>query len=71
MQSAPAIQFKGAGWYVTDYGRMTPPQSSSGQAGGDSKVEKPEKAAGDSKEAKDAKEKAEKKEPAKKNHKQK
>jgi len=20
--SAPAIQFKGAGWYVTDYGRM-------------------------------------------------
>ena len=37
--TAPAIQFKGSGWYVTDYGRKT--------AGGDStkseKIEKSEK----------------------------
>ena len=34
--TAPAIQFKGSGWYVTDYGRKT--------AGGDSgKSEKSEK----------------------------
>jgi putative FmdB family regulatory protein len=32
--AAPAIQFKGAGWYVTDYG---------GKSGGESKVEKSEK----------------------------
>jgi putative FmdB family regulatory protein len=35
--TAPAIQFKGSGWYVTDYGRKT--------SGGDGqKSEKPEKA---------------------------
>jgi len=33
--SAPAIQFKGAGWYVTEYG---------GKKGGESKSEKSEKA---------------------------
>jgi len=33
--TAPAIQFKGSGWYVTDYGKKT--------AGGDSKSEKGEK----------------------------
>jgi putative FmdB family regulatory protein len=26
--TAPAIQFKGSGWYVTDYGRKTPPSDS-------------------------------------------
>jgi putative FmdB family regulatory protein len=36
--SAPAIQFKGSGWYVTDYGRKT----SGGDGGG--KSEKGEKA---------------------------
>ena len=35
MISAPAIQFKGSGWYVTDYGKKT--------SGGDSKSEKSEK----------------------------
>jgi len=58
LQSAPAIQFKGAGWYVTDYGR--------GKSGGDAKPEKSEKPAAESKETK---EKVEKKEPAKKDHK--
>ena len=58
LQSAPAIQFKGAGWYVTDYGRN--------KSGGDAKPEKSEKPTGETKEGKETKEKAEKKEPAKK-----
>jgi putative FmdB family regulatory protein len=24
--SAPAIQFKGSGWYITDYAKKTPPE---------------------------------------------
>jgi putative FmdB family regulatory protein len=32
--SAPAVQFKGSGWYVTDYARKSPsPQSNSGAEG--------------------------------------
>ncbi len=58
LQSAPAIQFKGAGWYVTDYGRS--------KSGEDAKPEKSEKPAAETKETK---EKVEKKEPAKKDHK--
>jgi putative FmdB family regulatory protein len=27
--SAPAVQFKGSGWYVTDYARKAPPTSTS------------------------------------------
>ncbi len=65
MHSAPAIQFKGAGWYVTDYGRMTAHPSTSTQAGGDTKTEKADKPTVESKE------KGEKKEPAKKEQKQK
>lgn len=58
MQSAPAIQFKGSGWYVTDYGRKT--------SDGDAKPEKSDKPAEGAKESKETKEKSEKKEPAKK-----
>lgn len=65
LHSAPAIQFKGAGWYVTEYGRSKSAQSPSGQAGGDAKPEKMEKPAAETKE------KTDKKEPAKKEHKQK
>ena len=69
LQSAPAIQFKGAGWYVTDYGRS--------KSGGDAKPldssggerEKSGKPAGEAKEATGTKEKTEKKEPAKKDNK--
>ncbi|HKS97233.1 MAG TPA: FmdB family zinc ribbon protein, partial [Terriglobia bacterium] len=32
--SAPAIQFKGTGWYVTDYARKPSPESSSTSASG-------------------------------------
>ncbi len=37
--TAPAIQFKGSGWYVTDYGRKT----SGGDGGKPDKSEKSEK----------------------------
>jgi putative FmdB family regulatory protein len=37
--TAPAIQFKGTGWYVTDYGRKTPGNDGSKAA----QSEKPEK----------------------------
>ena len=43
--SAPAVQFKGSGWYVTDYGKNTShaPKSSNGDKGEkDKKESKPE-----------------------------
>jgi putative FmdB family regulatory protein len=49
--SAPAVQFKGSGWYVTDYARKSAgasssssesaPKSESGKDSGDSKDKKP------------------------------
>src|ERR1700741_860287 len=37
MISAPAVQFKGSGWYVTDYAKKSsPPGSSPGSSGNDS-----------------------------------
>ena len=39
MASAPSIQFKGSGWYVTDYGRKT----TGGDASNSEKGEKAEK----------------------------
>ena len=44
--SAPAVQFKGSGWYVTDYAKKTQSSSSSSDGGKDSK---------DSKESQDSK----------------
>lgn len=43
--TAPSIQFKGSGWYVTDYGRKTAGGDSAKQEKGDSseKAEKSEK----------------------------
>jgi putative FmdB family regulatory protein len=40
--SAPAVQFKGSGWYVTDYARKASPPSSSGDDSGAAKAEKKE-----------------------------
>ena len=37
--SAPAVQFKGSGWYVTDYGKNTSHKPLSTSANGDSKKE--------------------------------
>ena len=36
MASAPAIQFKGTGWYVTDYARASNRGAEKSDAGGDS-----------------------------------
>jgi putative FmdB family regulatory protein len=48
--SAPAVQFKGSGWYVTDYAKKSQSSSSSSSDGGkDSKESKDSK---DSKESK-------------------
>jgi putative FmdB family regulatory protein len=33
--SSPAIQFKGSGWYITDYAKKSSPESSSSKTGGD------------------------------------
>ena len=49
LPSAPAIQFKGSGWYITDYARK-------GQSGGEEKSSKP----GDEKSSNAAEEKSSK-----------
>ena len=56
--SAPAIQFKGAGWYVTDYAKKTSGGDSDKTASGTTEAVGKEKG-GDSKEtaSKDSKEK--------------
>ena len=45
MISAPAVQFKGSGWYVTDYAKK--PSSPGGSGSGDSKDKKDEKSKSD------------------------
>src|SRR5260370_40111754 len=40
MISAPAVQFKGSGWYVTDYAKKSSSQGSSGGADSESKGSK-------------------------------
>jgi len=44
--SAPAVQFKGSGWYVTDYARKSsaPPVSGDSSAKGETKKEEKPKA---------------------------
>ena len=42
--SAPAVQFKGSGWYVTDYAKKSSaPSSSSNSSNGDSSAKKESK----------------------------
>src|SRR5215211_2643952 len=41
--SAPAIQFKGSGWYVTDYARTTKGEKSVSESAPEAKADKPEK----------------------------
>jgi putative FmdB family regulatory protein len=50
MISAPAVQFKGSGWYVTDYPKKSSSQSSSDGSGKDSKKEDKSKSESPSKE---------------------
>jgi putative FmdB family regulatory protein len=40
MISAPAVQFKGSGWYVTDYAKKSSSQGSSDNSGDSSSKEK-------------------------------
>ena len=48
--SAPAVQFKGSGWYVTDYAKKSPTASAKGDGKGETKTEsKPEVKASESK----------------------
>ncbi len=54
--SSPAIQFKGTGWYVTDYAKKSGAPAESGDAGKASSGEKGDKKGkGDKKDKKDAK----------------
>jgi len=49
MISAPAVQFKGSGWYVTDYAKKSTAPSSEG--GGNSKKDDKSKSEGSSKDS--------------------
>jgi putative FmdB family regulatory protein len=51
MISAPAVQFKGSGWYVTDYGNKSHAPASSESGGKDSKKEDKPKPEGSAKES--------------------
>jgi putative FmdB family regulatory protein len=52
MISAPAVQFKGSGWYVTDYAKKsTSPGSSGGDSGSKDKKDDKSKADSGSKES--------------------
>ena|ERR1700733_12832739 len=51
MISAPAVQFKGSGWYVTDYAKKTSSQGSSGDSGSKEHKEDKPKSDGSSKDA--------------------
>jgi putative FmdB family regulatory protein len=67
--SAPAVQFKGSGWYVTDYAKRSGPSSGSdsgdkSESAKDSAETKDSKESKDRKENKDSKDKKSKTEPA-------
>jgi putative FmdB family regulatory protein len=47
MISAPAVQFKGTGWYVTDYAKKTSSPGSSGNSDPSSKEKKDDKSKSD------------------------
>ena len=61
--SAPAVQFKGSGWYVTDYAKRSGPSSGS-DSGDKSESANDSTETKDSKENKDSKDKKSKTEPA-------
>jgi putative FmdB family regulatory protein len=46
MISAPAVQFKGSGWYVTDYAKKSSSPSSGDSASKDKKDDKPKSESG-------------------------
>jgi putative FmdB family regulatory protein len=69
MLSAPAVQFKGSGWYVTDYAKRSGHSASGSDSDGKSDSAKDSSESKDgkeSKDSKDAKDKKSKTEPASK-----
>ena len=58
--SAPAIQFKGSGWYVTDYAKTTKSDKSESDSATEAKTEKTEKAEKKTKDSSPAKKTADK-----------
>jgi len=58
--SAPAIQFKGSGWYVTDYAKTTKGDKSESESSTEAKTEKTEKSEKKSKDSSPAKKTADK-----------
>ena len=48
MISAPAVQFKGSGWYVTDYAKKSSSPGASGSSDSSSKEKKDDKSKSDS-----------------------
>jgi putative FmdB family regulatory protein len=56
--SAPAIQFKGSGWYVTDYAKATKNDKPESEASAEAKTEKPDEKTKESSPAKKTSEKA-------------
>lgn len=65
MISAPAVQFKGSGWYVTDYAKRSGTPSSS-ESGGKAEANKESAESAGSKDSKDGKDKKPKTETASK-----
>src|SRR6478672_3937411 len=51
MISAPAVQFKGSGWYVTDYAKKSSSPGSSGDSGSKDKSDDKSKSDGSSKDS--------------------
>ena len=59
--SAPAIQFKGSGWYVTDYaGKTTKSEKSESESASETKIDKTDKTDKKTKESSPAKKTSEK-----------
>ena len=58
--SAPAIQFKGSGWYVTDYAKTTKSDKTESESTSETKSDKTEKPEKKAKESSSAKKTAEK-----------
>ena len=46
--SSPAIQFKGSGWYITDYAKKSPSDGTTGKSAPDTKSDSPAAAASSS-----------------------
>ena len=58
--SAPAIQFKGSGWYVTDYAKTTKSDKSESESSSEAKPDKTDKAEKKTKESSPSKKTADK-----------